>query len=251
MALLLVIVLVLIVVGSSWFFTAGWLPALAAASGQATDEQIRLNFILLGTVFLLSHGALAVFLWRYRDQSRSVSTSQPRAQIEVAWALAATILFVGLNIVGTRLWAQQRIDGPALSENPLRVEVTGVQFRWYFRQPGADGIFGRIDPRLIDASLGNPLGIDPDDTAGGDDIVATRLIVQRGREIEVHLRAQDVIHSFFVPALRIKQDAVPGTETVIHFTPDRPGDYEIACAELCGLGHHQMNAQLKVMDEVR
>jgi cytochrome c oxidase subunit II len=251
MALLLVIVLVLIVVGSGWFFTAGWIPSLAAASGQATDDQIRLNFLLLGTVFLVSHAALAAFLWHYREQRRNVSTSQPRAQIEIAWALAATILFVGLNIAGTRLWAKQRIDGPALSANPLMVEVTGAQFRWYFRQPGTDGIFGRIDPRLIDASLGNPLGIDPDDAAAGDDIVTTQLVVQRGREIEVHLRAQDVIHSFFVPALRIKQDAVPGAKTVIHFTPHRSGDYEIVCAELCGLGHHQMNAKLKVMDEAR
>ncbi len=176
MALLLVIMLALIVALSGWFFFAGWLPSLAAASGQATDDQIALNFILLGTVFLVTHGALAAFLWRYRDRSRNVPTGQPHAQTEIAWALTATILFVGLNIVGTRLWANQRADGPALSADPLVVEATGVQFRWYFRQPGADRIFGRIDPHLIDASVGTPLGVDHEDLAAKDDIVATELV---------------------------------------------------------------------------
>jgi cytochrome c oxidase subunit 2 len=95
-------------------------------------------------------------------------------------------------------------------------------------------------------SIGQPLGIDPDDPTGTDDIVATILAVPVNRPVEVILRSKDVIHSFFVPELRLKQDAVPGLENRIHFTASKIGRYELPCAELCGLGHSTMRSFLDV-----
>ena len=134
---------------------------------------------------------------------------------------------------------------------PVRVEVTGVQFRWYFRYPGPDGKFGRTHPELVDAAEGNPLGIDWADPAAADDVVTSELVIPADRDVELTLRAQDVIHSFFVPALRVKQDAVPGQAIIIHVQATKPETYEIACAQLCGMGHYQMNAKLKVVPEVQ
>jgi cytochrome c oxidase subunit II len=250
-AKLLPLALALIVVVSIAFFAMDWLPQLASANAKWTDSQLNLNLVLLGAVFLLVHGALAWLVWRHVDRRQVVLRTHPSRRTEIAWAALAAALFIGLNAAGSTLWAEHRFDGPAISTKPLVVEVTGVQFRWYFRYPGPDGVFGRVDPALVDASLGNPLGIDSNDPASKDDTVSAQLTLVRNLETELHIRAHDVIHSLFIPSMRIKQDAVPGSEEVIHFMPTESGTYDIACAELCGLGHHQMNAKVKVMDEVQ
>jgi cytochrome c oxidase subunit 2 len=133
----------------------------------------------------------------------------------------------------------------------VHVEVTGMQFAWYFRYPGPDGKFGLTKPELEDASAGGEaaLGLDTHDPASKDDVVSGVMVVPVNREIEVILRAHDVIHSFFVPSMRFKQDAVPGLAIHMHFTPIQTGDYEIACAELCGLGHYKMRGMLKVVSQ--
>ena len=133
----------------------------------------------------------------------------------------------------------------------VKVEVTGLQFAWYFRYPGPDGNYGRTKPELIDASAGGEaaVGMDSTDPASKDDFVTGTMYLPVNREADLTLRAQDVIHSFFVPSMRFKQDAVPGLMIHMHFTPDKVGDYEIACAELCGLGHYKMHGILKVVSQ--
>jgi cytochrome c oxidase subunit 2 len=159
------------------------------------------------------------------------------------------ILFIGLNLVGSPIWAAERFHPAA--QGSLPVEVTGMQFAWYFRYPGPDGKYGRTNPKLEDPSAGGAgaVGVDSDDPASKDDIVTGTLVVPVNRELDVTLRAQDVIHSFFVPAMRFKQDAVPGLLIHMHITPQQTGDYEIACAELCGLGHYKMHGMMKVVSE--
>jgi cytochrome c oxidase subunit 2 len=164
---------------------------------------------------------------------------------EVLWGVAATILFVGLAVASTGHWERDKPIGK--SSGPFRIEVVGQQFRWYFRYPGKDSTFGRTDLRFADASEGNPIGLDRNDPAANDDLVVAELVVPAGEVVEVDLRSMDVIHSFFVPELRFKQDAVPGMLIPAHFRFEKPGEYEIACAELCGLGHHQMNAKIRVL----
>jgi cytochrome c oxidase subunit 2 len=137
----------------------------------------------------------------------------------------------------------------------VQVEVTAQQFQWYFRYPGTDGRFGTTHPKLYndaDNSVGarpGPLGIDPNDPSGRDDVVTGLMVVPVNRPINVTLRAKDVTHDFFVPVLRLKQDAVPGLKINIHFTATKEGRYEIACAELCGQLHHQMRAYLEVKSQ--
>ncbi|GBC92871.1 Alternative cytochrome c oxidase subunit 2 [bacterium HR15] len=132
--------------------------------------------------------------------------------------------------------------------NAFEVEVTGQQFAWHVRYPGADGRFGRTNPRLI--SDENPIGLDLSDPAARDDILLINVMhVPEGRPVMIYLRSRDVLHSFFLPPMRIKMDCVPGYTTRMWFTPQRKGNYEIACAELCGMGHYNMKGLLVVEDE--
>ncbi len=250
MARALSALLIAIIAATAYFFSRTWLPALATSSGGAIDRQLTLNFILLGVVFCATQIALGLFVWKYRERADPqvvTNTAQPDARVELTWLTIAAALFLGLNIAGAAM--QSRVPQVSAEEKPVTVEVTGVQFRWYFRQPGPDGRFGQTKPKLVDASEGNPLGIDRSDPASADDVVSAELVVPAGKPIEVRLHAQDVVHSFFVPALRIKQDAVPGQDTLVHLPSAEPGTYDIACAQLCGMGHYQMNAKLKVVPE--
>src|SRR5260370_36898899 len=138
--------------------------------------------------------------------------------MEIAWTVLTTSLFVGLNLASFPLWDSERFR--AAADDAVRVEVTGMQFAWYFRYTGPDGKFGATKPELEDASAGGEaaLGRDPKDPASKDDVVTGTMVVPVNREIEVILRAHDVIHSFFIPTMRFKQDAVPGLAIHMHFT---------------------------------
>jgi cytochrome c oxidase subunit 2 len=125
--------------------------------------------------------------------------------------------------------------------------VLAKQFAWSFRYPGPDGQFGPTSAARMDDASGNPFGLDPNDPAGKDDIVSGTLRIPAGRPVRLILNSPDVIHSFFVRELRLKQDVVPGMRIPLSFTVDIPGTYEIPCAELCGLGHHQMRTTMIVM----
>src|SRR5262249_17987106 len=125
------------------------------------------------------------------------------------------------------------------------VQVTGEQFAWNFHYPGPDGAFGKTDVKLITST--NTIGLDRTDPAAKDDVVSINALhVPVDRAVKVRIRSKDVIHSFFLPNLRIKQDAVPGMAIEVWFTPNKAGAYEIACAELCGLGHYRMKAFLTI-----
>jgi cytochrome c oxidase subunit 2 len=123
--------------------------------------------------------------------------------------------------------------------------VTAEQFAWNVRYAGRDGVFGRTDPMFY--SLDNPVGLDPADPQGRDDIIGLNVLhAVAGRPVKVRLRAKDVVHSFFLPNLRVKQDAVPGLTVEVWFTPTRTGRFELACAQLCGFGHYEMKGVLIV-----
>ncbi len=129
------------------------------------------------------------------------------------------------------------------------IEVTAQQFMWNVRYPGPDGKFGRTNPALVDEAT-NALGMDRTDPAGKDDIVTiNEITVPVDRPLRVILHSKDVIHSFFLPNLRVKQDAVPGMSPEVIFLPTRIGNYELACAELCGLAHYRMRGFFNVVSE--
>lgn len=240
--------LLLIVVGCIYLFVAHpyWFPAGVSASSMPIDHQFRLAFWVFGALFIVGHLVLIFVLSKKPPGDGKILTGSWR--LEVTWTLAVTIIFFWFNISGERLWS--RIMPSERQAGEIEVEVTGAQFQWYFRYPGPDGVFGRIDAsKFAKPDEGNPLGIDPSDPAGHDDILSTAMIVPVGHSVHLDLRAQDVIHSLFIPAMRFKQDTVPGMEMHSHFTPTRIGNYEIACAELCGMGHYRMRAMVRVLSE--
>ncbi|GAC1683554.1 MAG: cytochrome c oxidase subunit II [Candidatus Acidiferrum sp.] len=253
MGLVILIVIWLITLASSYFFLAKtwWLPVGASASAAGIDHQFAITFVLMGIVFVAAQIILGLFAWRYRDRGSSSPArySHGNNTLEIVWTVLTFILFVGLNLMSSSIWASERFR-PA-KPDAVQVEVTGMQFAWYFRYAGPDGKFGATKPELEDASAGGEaaLGLDTSDPASKDDLVTGTMYVPVNREVEVILRAHDVIHSFFVPAMRFKQDAVPGLAIHMHFTPITTGDYEIACAELCGLGHYKMHGMLKVVSQ--
>jgi cytochrome c oxidase subunit 2 len=155
----------------------------------------------------------------------------------------ALIAETGVIVKGMPVWKQ--VYGPA-AEGALVVEVTGQQFEWFMRYPGPDGVFGRTRPELVDQTS-NLVGLDSTDAAALDDFVLRKQMhVVSGRPTHVRLRGRDVLHSFTVPAFRVKLDVVPGIITGLNFTATTPGVYEIACAELCGMGHYKMSGRVFV-----
>src|SRR5438445_7392419 len=125
--------LVVLVAATVYFFSKTWVPALAGSGGAVIDHQLSLNFILLGVVFCATQVALGLYVWKFREQENSLGTAergQPNARVELTWLTLAAALFLGLNVMGAKLAPQ---PSSSLSAAPTYVEVTGVQFRWYFR----------------------------------------------------------------------------------------------------------------------
>ena len=236
-----------LVVLATFYFTRPWMPPLVS-DRLAIDNHIAGTLLLTGIVFIITNLMLAWFSFRYQDREGAKATywhDNPR--LEWTWTLAtAAILFVVLfNALG--LWAQMNENAPA---DAMLVEVTGQQFAWNVRYPGKDGILGRTEPKL--ATQENPIGVDRNDPASKDDILLlNQLYLPQGRAVRVQIRSLDVIHSFFLPNFRVKQDAMPGMTVQTWFVPQEATDpqkpLEIACAEHCGLGHYRMRGQVHVV----
>jgi cytochrome c oxidase subunit 2 len=222
-----------------------WMPPDGALHGAAIDRLMWWNLVALSTLFLLAHVFLVAGLVR-KKKAASEGSDSPLRQELIALA-ALVLLYAWMAVSAQRLWAAIRYQGPA--PQALQVEVTGMQFQWYFRYPGADAAFGSTRPELINAPAGNPLGLDRTDPRGADDVVSSVLVLPAGREVDLGIRSIDVIHGFFVPGMRLKQNAVPGMEMHVHFTPAVPGDYAILCSQVCGLGHARMQARLHVVPD--
>ncbi|HMD32851.1 MAG TPA: cytochrome c oxidase subunit II [Candidatus Acidoferrales bacterium] len=249
MAASLAIFLILFVGITLYYFFAKkwWYPPAINDFGREIDAQFARTFIITGIVFVASQLGLAWVVWRYRSNGGRAQHFEGNNTFEGLWTVATIVLFVGLGVFGRTAWAQLHFN----SDQPgaMEIEVTGKQFNWFFRYPGADGKFGRLEPKLVTES--NPVGLDDKDPAGQDDVVTATLGVPVGREIKLLERSLDVTHGFFVRELRLKQDALPGMVIPVHFhvDTDKVGEYEISCTQLCGSNHHRMRATLKVMTQ--
>lgn len=217
------------------------LPRDASAHGPALDHHLLLNLTLALALAALAHATLLAGLTLRR------SPTEPRRPwlIETLPLAALTLLFAVLALQAERLWAATRYTGPSLTA--LQIQVTGAQFAWYFHYPGPDATFGRTLPTLADPAAANPLGLDPTDPHTTDDFISSELVLPLGREVDLRLEAQDVIHGFSIPEMRLKQNTVPGQPIHIHFTPTVPGTYPVLCTQLCGLGHYRMEANLRIL----
>ncbi len=249
-----IIALILLFLGISGMAFVGfgaksWMPEVASEHGVGVDGVIRYLIISTGTVLAIGTLVFVWFLWRF---GRGRPTGSPKTSIksERWWSLVpvlgmALIAEAGVLVKGLPVWEQ--VYGPPPAD-ALVVEVTAQQFEWIIRYPGADGEFGRVDPHLIHQTT-NPVGIDRSDPAAQDDIVVrNRLHVPVNRTIFLRLRSRDVLHSFSVAAFRVKQDIVPGIIGSTKFVPTRAGEYDIGCAELCGMGHYRMRGTVIVYE---
>ena len=224
-----------------------WFPPPINAHGAAYDAQFSITLIVTGVIFFVAQMALGWAIFRYRSNGGRVEYSHGNNKLEALWTSAAAVLFVGLVLMGTKIWAAVHFEkAPA---NSVEIQVLAKQFAWAFRYAGPDGKYGRTDIKFINDANGNPFGIDESDPDGKDDIVNAALKVPLGKPILLVMRSRDVIHNFFVRELRLKQDLVPGMEIPFHFQADKTGIFEVPCSELCGLGHSQMRTTMEVMPE--
>jgi len=236
------------------------LPPLASAHGAQIDSLIGWTHVFMLVLFVGWGAFFAYMLIRFRRSRNPVAhytgpKSHTSTYLEVGVLLVEMVLLFAFSIP---LWAA-RVDRRPPDNEALVVQVTPEQFAWNIHYAGPDGIFGRTDIKLIDTQ-DNPLGLDRNDPAAKDDVTTlNQLYLPVNKPIIVKLRSKDVIHSFGVPEFRVKQDAIPGLTIPIWFVPNvttaemrtRTGNpefqYEIACAQLCGLGHYRMRGYVTVL----
>lgn len=226
-----------------------WLPSPISNHAPAYDRQFMITIIVVGVAFSLAQIGFGWVVWKYRDtgdQTRA-TFSHGSNRLEVLWTVITAVIFITLGIMGQLVWASLRLNNAP--PGSYTVEVVAQQFQWNFRYPGKDNVFGRTDPSLIDDSALNFVGIDETDPNSKDDAVTSTVAIPVNRPVELILRSKDVIHSFWVPPLRFKQDLVPGMAIRVHFTANRVGKYELACAELCGQLHYKMKSYMLVLPD--
>jgi len=224
-----------------------WLPAAASSDAPLLDAVLMSVHVHMLLIFV---GWLAVFVYAL-VRFRKGANPEPRQHgVRGVWpALAIGAVIAGdvviLFALALPAWSGRNAPPPA-GVNPVEVRVTAEQFAWNIHYPGPDGVFGRTDQTLVSAS--NPVGIDRSDPAARDDIgLLNILTLPVYRTVMVQLTSRDVIHSFTLNEMRIKQDANPGMTTRIWFTPTQTGNWEIACSQLCGLGHYRMRGEYHVV----
>ena len=252
MGRVLAVIIWIITLLSVLLFTNGkwWLPAAISDHAPALDRQFLITILVVGVSFTAAQIGLGWMVWKYRDTGKAGDRaiySHGSNRLEVVWTVITAIVFIALGVMGQSVWASLRLhDAPPGS---YTVNVVAQQFQWNFHYAGADGKFGRTDPSLIDDGSLNFIGLDSADAASKDDSVTAALAIPVNRPVELRLRSKDVIHNFWVPQLRFKQDLVPGMEIKVHFTANRVGKYELACAELCGQLHFKMKSYMLVLPE--
>jgi cytochrome c oxidase subunit 2 len=220
---------------AEWWLPAGPGDAPFGRSPSAAGRQIDTLFVIIlaitGAIFVGTQVALVWATYRYRDLGPDVRPARyfhGSQRLEVLWTVIPAGILVFLTVYQMGTWASVKFRSEKPRVPPL-AEVTGRQFQWAIRYPGPDGRLNTAD----DLHTVNDLHFVKDKTA------------------LIHLKSSDVVHSFFLPALRIKQDAMPGLTIPVWFDADRAGHYELVCAELCGWGHYKMRGNVTVHEDQR
>lgn len=199
-----------------------WLPENVSTFGRDIDWLFHLIYAITAITGILVFVTLIAFLWMYRDRpGRRARYTHGNTTLEIVWTVVPALILVVLTFLSVPTWSKIKMSQPPTD---FVVQVTAKQFNWQVDYPGPDGKLGtEDDTRFLD-----------------------EMHVPANKPIRVVLKSQDVIHSFFVPSFRIKQDAVPGREILAWFDATKPGKYEWPCAELCGFGHSGMKGWVYV-----
>ena len=236
-----------VIVGSILFhvFTPWWWTDIASNWG-AMDDTIVLTFWIGGGVFIAVclFMIYCVFKFSYKE-GRKVEYKPEDNKLEIILTVVTTLGVAALLAPGLIVW-NQYINTPS---NAIDIEVMARQWGWQYRLPGEDGKLGTSN--MVNINDQNPFGINLDDQNGRDDILiqSDELHLKTNRPVKILLRSTDVLHNFYVPQFRAKMDAVPGLITYYWFEPNKEGDYEVLCAEYCGIGHYGMRAKVVVDNE--
>jgi cytochrome c oxidase subunit II len=230
-------------------FLAQYMPPDYSKHGPELDA-LNANVHWLMLVLFVIWGLLFLYMLRRFRAGRNPKASYhgTRSHLstyaEAGVAVVEVILLVGFSIPMWSRWTRT----PEPKQNPLEVRLVAEQFAWNIHYPGPDGVFGKSNVKLVSAS--NPLGLDPADPHAKDDVTTlNQLHLEVNRPVILRITSKDVIHSVFLPYMRVKQDAIPGMQIPVHFTPVRTSGaemWEVACAQLCGLGHYRMKGQYLV-----
>lgn len=238
------VVLVLLVVGSIIFhFLSPWWFTPIASNWTTMDDTVILTFWVTGVVFVVVNLFLAWVVLRYRHKKNQKADYEPENKKLEWWLTIVTSIGVAAMLApGLFVWGKFVV----VPEDAAIVEAVGQQWHWSFRFPGEDGKLGHSSASLITPD--NPFGIDPEDPLGSDDVLVAspELRLPVDQPVKVLLRSKDVLHNFTVAQFRVKMDLVPGMITYLWLTPTVPGEYEILCEELCGVGHFAMRGRVVV-----
>src|SRR6185436_17090306 len=225
------------------------MPIAASTHAGEIDEMIVIVHWLMAVLFVGWGLFFLCVLFRFRrganpKASYAGAKGKISKGLEVAVAVVEVVLLVFYAIPA---WAKRVKAFPAENEAVV-VRVVGEQFAWNIHYPGRDRTFGRTDIKLVTSD--NPLGLDRTDAAAKDDITTiNQLNLPVDRPVLVHLSSKDVIHSFGLFEMRVKQDAIPGMTIPVWFIPNRIGEYEITCSQLCGLGHFRMRGFITIQSD--
>ena len=236
-----------VIIGSVLFhiFTPWWWTDIASNWG-AMDDTINLTFWIGGGVFILVclFMVYCTFKFSYKE-GRKVEYKPEDNKLEKILTVATTLGVAALLAPGLIVW-NEFINTP---KNALNIEVMAWQWGWQYRLPGEDGKLGTA--QVVKISDENPFGINLDDPNGKDDVLiqSDELHLKTNRPVQILLRSVDVLHNFYVPQFRAKMDAIPGIISYYWFEPNKLGEYEVLCAEYCGLGHYGMRAKVVVENE--
>ena len=226
-----------------------WLPNAASGHAGALDAVLLSVHAHMLLIFVMWLALLVFALIRFRrganPQARQEGVRGIWPAIAIGLVIAGDVIILATQALPA--WASRNAPPPAGVE-PVEIHITAEQFAWNIHYPGPDRAFGRTRPELVGAS--NPLGIDRADPAAADDIgLLNVLMLPVDRTAVIQLTSRDVIHSFTLNEMRVKQDATPGMTSRVWFTPIATGDWEIACSQLCGLGHYRMRGEYHVVDQ--
>jgi len=217
-----------------WWFPT---PALSPM-GREIDGLFYMILTVVTIVFFGTNLALCYVLWKFQDRGQESKGwfTHGSHTLEVIWTIAPAGVLLFISLIQLDVWARYRMTkkfAPEVRYNQI-AEVTARQFEWRIRYPHPSRVF------KSDADVQNWLKErKPDDVYAVND-----LHVPSGRDVVIYLRTEDVLHSFYIPDLRVKQDAVPGFSIEVQFHADKSGQYELVCAELCGWGHYKMKGRV-------
>lgn len=240
------VVILLLVIGSVAFhFLSPWWFTPIASNWGTIDDTISITFWVTGAVFIAVNVFMAYAIFRYRNRgadSEPAHYEPENPKLELWLTIFTAIGIAALLAPGLYVWN----DFVNVPEEAWEFEAVGEQWRWSFRLPGKDDKLGTTDPTFV--SIDNPLGLNPKDINGQDDLLVMSNVmhIPIDQPVKILLRSKDVLHDFAVAQFRVKMDLVPGLVSYLWLTPTKTGSYEILCEELCGLAHFTMRGRVVV-----